>query len=113
MSEGATKSAPASAWETAAAASTSTVASFSTSPSSTIPQWPWLVYSQRQVSANTTRPGAAALISRMARWAGPSAAWAAEPRSSLTAGIPKISTPGMPRASASLATSPTRSAGHR
>ena len=113
MSDGETKSAPASACDTAAAAITSTLASLTTCPSSTMPQWPWLVYSQRQVSAKTTRPGAAALTSAIARWAGPSGAWARDPRSSFTVGTPKISTPGTPTASASLAITPMRCAGHR
>ncbi len=54
MSLGATMSAPASAWVTAVRASSSRVASFSTSPDGvTMPQWPWSVYSQRQTSQIT------------------------------------------------------------
>ncbi len=41
MSLGATASAPASAWEIAVLASSSTVMSLSTSPSRMKPQWPW------------------------------------------------------------------------
>ena len=55
MSLGATMSAPARAWLTAARASSSSEASLSTPPSArTTPQWPWLVYSQRQTSVITT-----------------------------------------------------------
>ena len=51
MSLGATASAPASAWEIAVLASSSTERSLSTSPPArTMPQWPCEVYSQRQTS---------------------------------------------------------------
>ena len=64
MSLGATMSAPALAWLTAVRASSSSVGSLSTSkpsrPSTTTPQWPWLVYSQRQTSAMRTSFFAAA-----------------------------------------------------
>ena len=54
MSLGATISAPARACDTAALASHSSVGSFCTSPSTTSPQWPWLVYSQLQTSVITS-----------------------------------------------------------
>ena len=62
MSLGATRSAPAAAWETATRARSSTEASLRTcasppSPHSVTPQWPWLVYSQRQTSVMTRRSG--------------------------------------------------------
>ncbi len=41
MSDGATMSAPASAWLTAILASSSRVRSLTISPSCTTPQWPW------------------------------------------------------------------------
>ena len=44
MSDGATMSAPASTWESATRASSSTLGSFLIRPSSTTPQCPWLVY---------------------------------------------------------------------
>ncbi len=66
MSDGATISAPARACDTAALASHSSVASLSTSPFTTLPQCPWLVYSQLQTSVITSRLGAPSLMARMA-----------------------------------------------
>ena len=66
MSLGATASAPASAWEIAVFASSSTVMSLSTSPSRTKPQWPCEVYSQRQTSVITVSSGWASLSARTA-----------------------------------------------
>ena len=74
MSEGATMSAPARACETAEAASHSSVASLSTSPSTILPQWPWLVYSQLQTSVITTSRGTSLLMARTARCTMPSSA---------------------------------------
>ena len=68
MSEGATMSAPAFACETALFARISSVASLSTSVPFRIPQWPWSVYSQKQTSVTTMRPGTASLIARTAVW---------------------------------------------
>jgi hypothetical protein len=62
MSEGATISAPARAWETAARVSQSSVGSLATSLSTIRPQWPWLVYSQLQTSVTTSRPGVSRLM---------------------------------------------------
>ena len=57
MSDGATMSAPARACESASRASSSSVASLSTSLPATTPQWPWSVYSHMQTSVITARPG--------------------------------------------------------
>ncbi len=104
MSLGATASAPAAAWETAVRASSSSVASLSTTPSArSTPQWPWLVYSHRQRSVMTSRSGCSALIARVASWMTPSSSHAPEPSSSLAAGSPNSSTAGMPSAAASPA----------
>src|SRR3954463_639490 len=63
MSLGATASAPACAWETAVRASSSSVASLSTTPSArSTPQWPWLGYSHRHRAGITSRSGGGALI---------------------------------------------------
>ena len=106
MSLGATASAPASAWATAVRASRSSVASLSTTPSArSTPQWPWLVYSHRQRSVMTSRSGWAALIARVASWTTPSSSHAPEPCSSLSAGRPNSSTPGMPSSAAIPASS--------
>ena len=87
MSLGATASAPASAWETAVRASSSSVWSLSTTPSSrSTPQWPCDVYSHRQRSVMTNRSGCAALIARVASWMTPSSSHAPEPSSSLARG---------------------------
>ena len=106
MSLGATTSAPASACETAVRASSSSVRSLSTTPSSRrTPQWPCVVYSHRQRSQITSRSGCAALIARVASWTIPSSSQAPEPSSSLAAGRPNSSTAGMPSAAASPASS--------
>ncbi len=72
MSDGATMSAPASAWLTAVRASSPSVRSLSTSQPSRMPQCPWSVYSQPQTSVIVTMSGASALIVRTARCTGPS-----------------------------------------
>ena len=59
--------APARAWLTAARASDGSVESLSTTPSLSTPQWPWSVYSHRQVSTTTTSSGAVALTALVAR----------------------------------------------
>ena len=86
MSEGATTSAPASACETATRASRPTVASLSTSPPSTRPQWPCEVYSHRQTSVATSMSGVSRLIARTAACTGASGSSAALPASSLSSG---------------------------
>ena len=70
MSDGATMSAPACACETAVRASSPTVASLTISSPSRMPQCPWEVYSQRQTSVTTSRPGAARLMARTAACTG-------------------------------------------
>ena len=106
MSLGATASAPASACDTAVRASSSSVWSLSTTPSGrSTPQWPWLVYSHRHRSVITSRSGWAALIARVASWITPSSSHAPEPCSSLSAGSPNSSTPGMPSSAAMPASS--------
>ena len=106
MSLGATASAPASACAIAVRASSSSVASLSTTPSArSTPQWPWLVYSHRQTSVNTSSSGCAALIARVASWITPSSSQAPEPCSSFSAGRPNSSTPGIPSAAAAPASS--------
>ena len=67
-------SAPASAWEIAVRAISSRVGSFFTRPSSTTPQWPWLVYSQRHTSVTTSRSGMVSFTARTACWMMPSSA---------------------------------------
>ena len=83
MALGATISAPARAWDTAVRASSSSAASLSTVTSPPIshsgPQWPWSVYSHRQVSAMTLTPGCAALMARIATWTMPWSAYACVP----------------------------------
>ena len=72
MSLGATMSAPARACETAVFARSSSVGSLSTSFPLSRPQWPWLVYSQRQTSVTTQSSGNFALTARTARCTIPS-----------------------------------------
>ena len=73
MPDGATRSAPARACDSAARPRFSSVASLSTSPSTTTPQWPCVVYSQKQAStACTAARGTAFLIARSARCTRPS-----------------------------------------
>ncbi len=74
MSDGAIRSAPASACETAVRAISSRVGSFLIRPSSTTPQWPWLVYSQRHTSVITSRSGIVSFTARTACWMIPSSA---------------------------------------
>ena len=97
MSDGATKSAPASACETATRASRSIVASLSTSPyAPSTPQDPWSVYWQRQTSVITGSSGARARIARTPRCTTPSSSQALEPSASLRSGRPNSSTPAQP-----------------
>src|SRR6201992_2855468 len=105
MPLGATMWAPAVAWGTAIAAYRSRVASLSTSPAGVSrPQWPWSVYSSRHRSAMITvlSPSSAAR-SPSASWTMPSGSSAAEPRPSLTAGMPNRMTPPTPASTASTA----------
>src|SRR6201992_750527 len=105
MPLGATTAAPACAWATAMAAYRSRVASLSTSPAGVSrPQWPWSVYSSRHRSAMSTvwSPTSAAR-SPMASWTMPPGWAPAEPRPSLTAGMPNRMTPPTPASTASTA----------
>ena len=76
--DGATISAPLSAWETAILAISSSDGSFWRSGPSAVspmmPQWPWSVYSQAQTSVMTTICSSRSLMLRTARWTTPSAA---------------------------------------
>ena len=73
--------------ETAVRASSSSVASLSTAPSSrSTPQWPWSVYSHRHTSVITSRSGCASLIARVASCTTPSSSQAPEPSASLSVG---------------------------
>ena len=76
MSDGATMSAPASAWLMAVLASSDRVGSLCTSPEvspwRTRPQWPWSVYSHRHTSVHTTRFGQRFFSRRTACWTMPS-----------------------------------------
>ena len=64
MSDGATMSAPASAWTSAWRTRISTVSSFRIRPSRISPSWPWLVKGSRATSTTMPRSGTAALIAR-------------------------------------------------
>ena len=92
-------SAPASACEAAVRASSSIVASLSTRPSARSgPQWPWSVYSHRQVSAISTRSRSASRRRRSVSWTMPSAIQPPVPMASFSAGRPNRITPPTPSA---------------
>ena len=103
MSLGQTASAPASAWLTAVRASSSSVASLSTSSPSSAPQWPCEVYSQRQTSVISTSPGEASRSARSACCTTPSSSHAPDPSSSFSSGIPNRRTARTPSRSSSWA----------
>ncbi len=63
---------------------------------STMPQCPWLMYSHRQTSPITIRPGTAALMARVAFCTMPSSAQAPVATSSFFSGSPNRITAGMP-----------------
>ncbi len=114
MQDGATMSAPLSAWLTAILSISSRDGSLSTSGphrvSPTIPQWPWSVYSQAQTSVMTTIPGTSSLTLRTACWTTPSGWYADFPPGSFSFGIPKSRTARIPffqRADATPAILPT------
>src|SRR5450432_1204790 len=96
MPEGAMMSAPARAYERAARPRFSSVASLSSWPSVMTPQWPCVVYSQKQASTATVSSGTAFLRARMAFWTTPSWCQASLPTSSFFDGRPNRMTPGMP-----------------
>src|SRR5438067_3826919 len=111
MSLGATRSAPASAWLTAVRESSSRLRSLSTSPSTTTPQWPCDVYSQRQTSVSTTSSGKRGRSARSACWTMPSSSQAPVASSSFSTGTPKsmIARTPLPTRVATSRTSPSRS----
>jgi len=111
MSLGATTSAPAAACDTAVLANSSNVASLSTTPFRTMPQWPCEVYSQRQTSVITTRSGAARFMARTVSWMIPCSSYAPLPCSSLAGGNPNSNTPPTPRSAARRASSPASASG--
>ena len=102
---GATTCAPARACATAVAAYRSSVASLSTAPEPvSTPQCPWSVYSHRHRSAMITISSpTSATTSRRATWMMPPGSSAAEPRPSLTAGMPNRIRPPTPASAASAA----------
>ena len=74
--------------------------SFSTSPLSVrMPQWPWLVYSHIQTSAQSRRSGTSAFMALMELGTSPSGLKASVPSSSFSSslGTPNRITPGIPR----------------
>src|SRR5688572_4417422 len=103
MSDGATKSAPATACDSATWTRCETVTSLTISSPSRMPQCPCEVYSQRQTSVMTIRSGTWRFISRTAHWTGASGSAASEPTASLRSGRPNSSTPGTPSAFAAAA----------
>ena len=74
----------------------SRVASLSTSPFLRMPQWPCVVYSQKQRSATTRTSGRASLSARNACCTMPVDAQAWLPAASFRAGIPKRSNERIP-----------------
>ena len=93
MSEGATISAPACACERAMRASTSSVASLSTSLSRIMPQCPCEVYSHMQTSPITVSPGNSRFAVRIACCITPFSSYADVAHSSLCSGMPNNNTP--------------------
>ena len=103
MSDGATKSAPASACDTAVSTSRATVGSLTTCSPSRMPQWPCEVYSHRHTSVSTSKPGTPRLIARTAVCTGARGSDDFEPIASLCSGRPKSRTPAMPSCFAAAA----------
>jgi len=98
MSEGATKSAPATACDSAILTRLFTVGSLRIVSPSSRPQWPCEVYSHRQTSVKTSAPGTSRLMARMADWTGASESHADDPLSSFDAGRPNRMTLRTPSA---------------
>ncbi|MNJ57039.1 hypothetical protein D3C77_526140 [compost metagenome] len=94
--DGAMKSAPAAAAITACLPRLTRVASLSTPWSCTTPQWPWLVYSQKQVSDITTISGTVSLQIRAMRATRPFSFQVSLPTSSRWCETPKVITDLMP-----------------
>ena len=109
MSDGATTSAPAAAWETAVRASRSSEGSFRMRSPDTTPQCPWDIYSHRQTSVKTSRSGLSAFRARTARCTMPSSAYAPRRlRRLCVSGRPNSRTAGRP--SAAICSASTRRA---
>ena len=96
-------SAPARAWETAVWAKRGRAASLSTVSPERGPQWPWSVYSHRQVSQMTHIRGRASLMALTPCWTTPSRAQAPEPWGSFLFGRPNRITAGTPASQAARA----------
>ena len=102
--DGATMSAPASAWAKATFWYSSRVASLSTPPVGVrTPQCPWSVYSstQRSAMATTLSPWSSRRFFN-ATWTTPSGFQASDPVGSFRAGNPKRTIPGTPRPASSF-----------
>ena len=91
-------SAPARAYESATRPRFSSVASLSSCAVGvlTTPQWPCVVYSQKQASTATVSSGTAFLMARTAFCTTPSGCQASLPTSSFFSGRPNRMTAGMP-----------------
>ncbi len=116
MSEGATTSVPAAAWERACRTSASTVASFSTWPEASInPSWPCVVYGSSATSVITPSSGTSFLSARTVRCTRPSGFHASRPSSLLVdgSGTGNSATAGMPSVPSRRASSTTRSIDRR
>ncbi|TMC00384.1 MAG: uroporphyrinogen-III synthase [Chloroflexi bacterium] len=96
-----------------ASASSGNVASLSIASPRSTPQWPWVVYSQRQTSAMSARSGTRARNTRSAAGTGPSGSAAFSPRSSFSCGRPKSSRAPTPARAARSPISATRETGQR
>src|SRR5579872_4339672 len=106
---GATMSAPAWAYARAASASSGSVASLSTRSPSRTPQWPCVVYSQRQTSAISTMGSPSDLSMRSVSGTGPLGFHAPRPSGSFSSGIPNRRTPPTPAFVSSCARATARS----
>ena len=73
--------------------------------SSSTPQWPWSVYSQRHTSVITSNSGSSRLSARTHSCTTPSSSHAEEPSASFSAGIPNSSTAAIPSSAAARASS--------
>ena len=103
-------SAPASTWEIAVLTNNGKDLSLSTSCvwSSMIPQWPWSVYSHKQVSATINKSLWSFFALRVASWTMPLWSYAPEPTSSFSLGTPKNIIALIPKSYASLISSSNR-----
>ena len=97
------------ACEAAERARSSRVLSLTTRSPSITPQWPWLVYSQRQTSVTTITSGSSDLRRRTAVCTAASSSQASEPNSSFFSGRPKRITERTPSSRAAPTSSTSRS----